>query len=186
MRLIAVLITLLAAAPAWAQAPAPAPSPVTPVAPADTNDVRLSTPDSVIANLYRVISGPAGQRRDWTFFQQLFLPEGGLMAVGQRYRPGRGAYIHMTPASYAAGSGPYLEERGFFERETHREAAQYALVYHAFSTYESRATPDAEPFARGINSIQLVKQQGRWWVLSVLWTDEQSSGTPIPEAYRGR
>lgn len=178
--LAAFALVLLAPA-AKAQTPA-APAPFVP---GDTTDVRFSTPDSVIANLYRVISGPAGQRRDWAFFRQLFVPEGSLMAVGRRKRPDGRAYWRMTPEEYVTRIGPNLEQRGFFEIETHREAEQYALVYHGFSTYESRAkADDAEPFARGINSIQLVRQYGRWWVLSVLWTDEQSSGTPIPAGYR--
>lgn len=178
---LAAFVLVVLAPAARAQTPA-APAPFVP---GDTTDVRFSTPDSVIANLYRVISGPAGQARDWAFFRRLFLPEASLMAVGRRVRPDGRAYVRMTPDEYVQRAGPSLEQRGFFERELHREAEQYALVYHAFSTYDSRAkADDAEPFARGINSIQLVRQHGRWWVLSVLWTDEQGSGVPIPEAYR--
>ena len=41
---------------------------------------------------------------------------------------------------------------------------------------------DAKPFARGINSIQLVKAQGRWWIASLIWEDERE-GLALPEKY---
>ena len=41
---------------------------------------------------------------------------------------------------------------------------------------------DVAPFARGINSIQLVEQDGRWWVVSILWQDERF-GDAVPPQY---
>ena len=54
---------------------------------------------------------------------------------------------------------------------------------HAWSTYESRRKQDDEkPFMRGINSIQLVRIQGRWWVANIMWEQEHDAG-PIPAQY---
>jgi len=158
--------------------------PLSRLAPADSLALvaRFATPDSVIATLYRVISGPAGQKRDWDLFRRLFLSQGRLVGTG-RDAQGSVRYRAMTPEDYVQRSGPMLEERGFFENETHRTTDQFGHVYHAFSTYESRGTPDAAPFARGINSIQLLRTSGRWWVLSVFWGDEQSTGEPVPQRY---
>lgn len=36
----------------------------------------------------------------------------------------------------------------------------------------------------GINSIQLLKKNGRWWVVSVFW-DNASEDNPIPAEYLG-
>ena len=56
-------------------------------------------------------------------------------------------------------------------------------MLHAFSTYEARRTPDdAEPFMRGINSIQLFHDGTRWWVVTVFW-DAERPGNPIPAEY---
>ncbi len=144
---------------------------------------RFSLPDTVIAVLYRVISGPAGQLRDWNLFRRLFIPTGQLIGTG-RTPQGQVRYRAMTPEDYVQRSGPMLEQRGFFEAETHRAVEQYGHVYHAFSTYESRAlATDATPFARGINSIQLLQSGGRWWVVSILWGDEQATAMPVPAQY---
>jgi hypothetical protein len=54
---------------------------------------------------------------------------------------------------------------------------------HVFSTYESkRAAADEKPFARGINSIQLMQHGGRWWIVTVMW-DQERPDNPIPAKY---
>ena len=54
---------------------------------------------------------------------------------------------------------------------------------HAFSTYESRRKAnDEKPFARGINSIQLLNDGKRWWVVTVYWQAERPD-SPIPAQY---
>ncbi len=76
----------------------------------------------------------------------------------------------------------YFAQNPFYERELARVVERYGAIAHVFSTYESRTAPDAAPFVRGINSIQLFFDRWRWWVVTVLWDDERGSG-PIPERY---
>lgn len=148
--------------------------------PADPADVE--SVDAIIAAVYDVISGPAGEARDWDRFRSLFVPGARLIPSGPRQDGGYGHRV-MTPAEYAANSGPSLEENGFFEVEIHRVIERYGPLVHLFSTYESRrAADDAEPFARGINSFQLHHDGERWWVVTIYWMGE-SAAHPIPEAY---
>lgn len=140
----------------------------------------LTSIDGVIAALYDVISGPAGPR-DWDRFRGLFTEDGQLVAIG--FRPdGTQVMRRMTPDDYIERSGPFLEENGFFEREVARQLEHFGPLAHAFSTYESRHEKDADPFARGINSIQLVNDGQRWYVLSIAWTGE-SDRNPLPAKY---
>ncbi len=83
--------------------------------------------------------------------------------------------------------GASLEASGFFEREISRKTEAYGNIMHVFSTYESRRTADLseKPFARGINSIQLLKDGNRWWVVSIFW-DAERPGTEIPAQYLPR
>jgi hypothetical protein len=140
--------------------------------------------DAIIAALYDVISGPAGQARDWPRFHSLFVPGARLIPTGVRENEVR--HRVMTPAEYATSSGPVLEERGFFEREIGRRTERFGNIAHVFSTYDSKNTPDdPEPFARGINSIQLLHDGTRWWVVTIFW-DSERAGNPIPPTYLGR
>lgn len=143
--------------------------------PADVGSV-----DAVVAALYDVISGPAGEPRDWDRLRSLFLPGAQLVPVGGE----SGKPQPMTVEEYVRGASEYFAENGFFEREVARSAHRYGPVVQIFSTYESRHSPDdAEPFARGVNSIQLVHDRERWWIAGIAWADTETAG-PIPDRYR--
>ena len=90
-----------------AQQPAP-PSPA--ARPAD-----VSSADAIIAALYDVISGPAGQKRDWDRFRSLFVPGARLIPSATRQN-GTHFLRVLTPDEYATNSAPMLEQNGFFER----------------------------------------------------------------------
>jgi hypothetical protein len=173
-----VRITLAAAAllsaPAAAQQPDQTPPPARPEDVASVN--------SILTALYDVISGPAGQKRDWTRFYSLFIPGARLIPTGKA-QDGSIRHRVMTPQEYQESSGPALEQRGFFENEIHRVTETFGNVTHVFSTYESRAKrEDAQPFVRGINSIQLLNDGKRWFVVSIFW-DSERADNPIPAKY---
>ena len=66
-------------------------------------------------------------------------------------------------------AGPRLAAEDFYEYETGREVFRFGRWAHVVSAYASTHAMDKEPFARGINSIQLWFDGGRWWVMGVLW-----------------
>lgn len=141
--------------------------------------------DGIVAAVYDVISGPAGQARDWDRWRSLFIPEARLIPVSVRPDGAIGHRV-ITPEDYAASNGPFLEENGFFEVEVARVTESFGQIAHLFSTYESRRTEaDDEPFARGINSFQLMNDGTRWWVVSIMW-DSERPGNAIPQKYSGR
>ena len=137
--------------------------------------------DTIVAALYDVISGPAGQKRDWNRMRSLFVPGARPIPTAIR-EAGAEARIRDVEA-YIAGATATLERNGFFEREIFRKTEAFGNIAHVFSTYESRRTAaDPAPFARGINSIQLLKDGDRWWIVTVFW-DAERPGTPLPPQY---
>ena len=160
-------------APASAQEAPPPP----PAAPADVASI-----DAIMTAVYEVISGDAGVARDWDRFRSLFAPGATLSPTGPGPDGAYGRQI-ITPVDYAENAGAWLEENGFHEVEINRVTERYGMIAHAFSTYESRSrASDPEPFARGINSFQLLHDGTRWWVVSIFWQQE-SEEHPIPEEY---
>ncbi len=147
------------------------------------NPSDVSSIDAIIAALYDVISGPAGEKRDWDRFRSLFVPEARLIPTG-RNAAGRNRYRPLTPDEYVASSGSSLEEQGFFEVETARTLEEFGPIAHAFSTYDSRRKEaDVEPFDRGINSIQLFFDGERWAVMNIFWSADRDD-LPIPARYK--
>ena len=146
--------------------------------PADVSD-----PDGIIAALYGVISGPAGQPRDWDRFRSLFAPGARLIPTFRNSQTGEIGTISLDPEGYIKRSAPRLEKEGFQEKEIARRTERFGNILHAFSTYESRhAAEDVTPFSRGINSIQLYFDGKRWWIVTVLWQSE-SPENQLPEQY---
>lgn len=175
---IVVTIAAMGLMPQMAQAQVPPPPQPGPD-PADVASV-----DAIVAAVYDVISGPAGESRNWDRWRSLFIPEARLIAVGPDAEGGISRTV-MSPEDYVQRAGQRLEEVGFFEDEISRVQEEFGPVVHLFSTYQSRRTlDDPEPFARGINSFQLQFDGERWWVVTVFWTSERPD-LPIPAKYGG-
>ena len=134
--------------------------------------------DAIVRAMYETLSGPPGPR-DWDRLRHLYLPGARMIPTG--WRPnGEDQLRVMDIEQYIASARPWLESRGFFETEIARREERYGDLVHAFSTYESRhRAEDPSPFVRGINSIQLLWRETRWWVVTVLWQNE-SAAQPIP------
>lgn len=131
-----------------------------------------TSPEALVAALYSVISGPAGQARDWDRFKGLFAPTGRLFAVATR-ADGSVVHVPMTPEDYITRSGKSLVENGFVETELGFVQERFGQVVHRWSAYEGRLSsrPESAPL-RGVNSIQLVGDGKRWYILTVLWQAE--------------
>jgi hypothetical protein len=166
-------------APETVPAPQQQPTAVVPQPTAKPADV--GSADAIIKAVYDVISGPAGKERDWDRMKSLFIPGARLIATGPRKAGGYGSRV-MTVDDYILTSGPYLIKEGFFENEVARKTESFGQILHAFSTYEARHKPGDKPFARGINSIQLMNDGTRWWVVTIYWQAEDEK-TPLPEKY---
>lgn len=86
---------------------------------------------------------------------------------------------------FIARSRSYIEEtefkhKGFHEQEISRRTEVFGNIAHILSAYESRhRKTDPSPISRGLNSVQLIKDNGRWWILNVAW-DAESPRNPIP------
>ena len=180
-RLLLAALLLLPAAPAGAQATpaaAPVPGPVVVTVPAAA-PADVASIDAIVAALYDVISGPAGRPRNWARMRSLFIPGGRLMPTGPRQA---GAAMRVLEVNdYIALSGPQLERIGFRERELARRTEQFGHIAHVFSTYEGRSQTDTTVL-RGINSIQLMNDGARWWVVSVFWEAERPDNR-LPAKY---
>ena len=151
------------------------------------NPADVASIDAIIAAAYDVISGPAGRKRDWDRERSLFIPGARLIPTaknaGEMNQDGTITPQVLDVDGFIERSRDYLEKNGFFEKEIARRTEQFGHIAHVWSTYESRhKEDDPEPFMRGINSIQLLYDDSRWWIVTVYWQHE-SPDDPIPEKY---
>ena len=142
----------------------------------------VATIDAIIDASYEVISGEAGEPRDWDRERSLFYP-------GARHMPTTTDSTGIHSAQILDVEGfiervtPFFEQQSFFEYEIARKVDRFGNIAQVFSTYAWSREKGGPVGGRGINSFQLMYDGKRWWIMSILWQQE-SDDHPIPAAYR--
>jgi hypothetical protein len=142
---------------------------------------------AIVSALYGSVSHDHDSTPDWARMRKLFLHGGIIVSPGspdekrvrilsvKAFQRQVDAAIHTMKMD---GQSPAV-----IEREIARRVACFGNVCQVLSTYESRhARSDPAPFARGVNSIQIVEDGRRWWIVSVTW-DTERPDKPIPSDY---
>lgn len=164
-------------APEPAAAPAPEPWTVS-IAPRPGD---VSSIDGMVAAWYDIVSGPAGQPRDWSRDSTLYLPGVRFVIMSDD-----GLRASVTDhGTFARQSTPGFERQGFYEQEIHRVTQTVGNVAYLLSTYEWRRTPDGPVGGRGVNSISLFHDGARWWITQAMWSDETPENPIPPELLPG-
>jgi len=127
--------------------------------------------DALIKALYAVISFDEGGEPDWLRMGELFSPHARITRItpeGTDYLD-VGGFQELAKESFE--HGVYTR---FFEIEVLRDERRFGGLAHVLSAYETRHSPSAlEPFARGVNSLQLIREDEVWKVLSLFWDEER-------------
>ena len=181
-----LVVFLLCATFAVAQSPTPTPAPAAPAQQApdvpQPNPADVKSLDAIMHAVYDVISGPAGQKRDWNRFRSLFIPGARLIPTGPKRDAAGFAARVLTVDDYVSRAQGAFDQQGFYENEAARRVEQWGNIAQVFSTYESRRAPTDQPFVRGINSFQLFNDGQRWWVVTIFWQGETKDNS-IPAEF---
>lgn len=133
---------------------------------------------SVVNTIYAGLSGPAGPR-DWAKFDDAYHPQAQLIRTGVDEFGAPWVKL-MTRAEYCENVGFILSKIPFYEAETERRVEMFGNIAQVWSVYEEKRAPDAEVERRGVNSIQLVRDDhGHWRIVSVIW-DNEREGLTLP------
>ncbi|HEY3258449.1 MAG TPA: hypothetical protein VGJ64_06295 [Gemmatimonadaceae bacterium] len=136
-----------------------------------TSDARpadVASPKAIVIAVYEIISGRAGEARDWDRWRTLYAPGARLIPI-ERDGEGRSAPRVLDPDEYIESRTPMLAANDFFEWETGHEELRSGSIVHVWSAYDAARTPGGEVIRRGVNSIQLWNDGSRWWILSEVW-----------------
>lgn len=140
----------------------------------------VASPEAIVKAMYESISGPAGPR-NWYRNRSLFMEGARLIPIGKRVHKDAD-FRMMTLEEWIEDAEAYLTENNFHETEIMRKTHRFGDIVQVFSTYEARNDPDGQPIARGINAIQLLFRDGRWWIVNMMW-DNESKENPIPQEF---
>lgn len=145
----------------------------------------VASPEAIVAAAYESISRAPGEPFPWERFRSLYLPEA-LFLPNIEQTDGVAQVFTSDPfTAYVESLNPQIgssDDKGFVEKAIHNEIVGYGDIAHVFSSYQKHDWEETEDWGRGINSFQLVYRDGRWWIVSVAWDEENGAG-PIPEQY---
>jgi hypothetical protein len=128
---------------------------------------------ALIAEMYSIISGPAGHQRDWKREAELFMPYAHMIRTSVDEHGNPQATV-MRAADYPANFESIMAGRAFFEVEVQNIIEVFGNIAHAFSTYEAWRDADRTDFIkRGINSIQFYNDGTTWRIVNMIWDDER-------------
>jgi len=136
----------------------------------------VSAPEGIPAALDAAITGPAD--KDRACMKALLIPEARLMfgSLGTDGAPTyRIATLDDWIARIKAGGHAVLEEKQLKFR-----IERYGNIAHLWSSYTLQS--DGKQVARGINSIQAIKEAGGWRVTGIL-VQAESATAPLPKEY---
>lgn len=148
----------------------------------------VATPEAIVTASYEALSRAPGENFDWPRFRSLWLP-GGLMIPNTEQSGG--TFTVMTVDEFIgwvdgwyAENAPIgsAEDQGFVEAEIHAVHNRYGDVAQVMSTYQKHLHGSDQILGRGLNSIQLVFDGERWWIVSTAWDEENGAG-PLPARY---
>lgn len=137
----------------------------------------VNSVDAIVQATYEAISGPAATR-DWKRFRSLFLPEARFTKAGKG-EDGKDFVVTWNLEDFIARATGIFAKEGFYESPLVSEPERFGNMAEVLSSYESRHAPGEKPFARGVNSFELVYDGQRWWVLSITW-DSERADNPLP------
>jgi hypothetical protein len=130
-----------------------------------TEDVKSI--DAIINAYYDVVSGSSSD--PWNFERDNFIHS--KDAVITRLDENGKAESHALEAEYIpVGLSP---KEDFYEKEIKRMVNQYGNIAQVWSAFEIRTDPKIESNTRGLNSVQLHFENGRWYIDS--WTCEMET-----------
>jgi hypothetical protein len=149
----------------------------------DINDV--STLDGLLKALYESLSFATGSQPDFDRFKTLFRSQALLVPP----KVDKASPLQQIDADlYAKKLTEHIvldgmERKGQHITEIARRTLTFGMMVQIFSSFELRIkSNDPKPLQRGIYSLQLMREQHRWWIVSLMWEFERSD-LPIPRAY---
>lgn len=142
-------------------------------------DTSEKTADGVVAGLYKLVSFEAGTSPDWDKVRSLFLEQAVVVLRTARDRTTVFSVDGFVDDFVRFAGRPDVKEKGFTERIIRTKSTVYGDIGHILVLYEAQITGSPRPPQRGVDSFQLVRRDGRWWIVSI--TNEiVTADRPLP------
>jgi hypothetical protein len=146
---------------------------------AQQNDNAVNSIDRIVNEVLNIISGDPDKVRDWEAFRNLFDPDATISFL-QHDSSGNNIYHSFSLNEFVEIGKNNYSNNSFLEYEITKTVDEYNGIAHVFQVYYAKGAASEE---KGINSYQLIHDGNRWWITSILWTDD-TNGVEVPRFSR--
>ena len=147
--------------------------------PANEGDA-FATATGLVAELYEEVTFDAGATPDWDRVRSMFLDRATVVL-----RTGREETTVFSVDGFVEDFIAFVEranvrETGFEERVVRSKPLVFGDIAHVLVLYEAHIPGSERPPRQGVDSFQLIRRDGRWWIVSV--TNElPGPERPVPQ-----
>ena len=125
--------------------------------------------DAIIKAYYEVASGSS--QEPWELERDKYIHSENALIIFL-YENGNAESLTLEALHIELG---LFERKDSYEKELKRKVSQFGNIVQVWTAYELRKEPETSTNIRGLVSIQLHYEQGRWWIDS--WTNQMESDT---------
>ncbi|MBF7091830.1 hypothetical protein IUY40_09775 [Flavobacterium sp. ALJ2] len=141
----------------------------------------VTTINGIMKATYEAVSGEAGEKRQWERDLSLHDPNA-IYSFPLENAAEKLQHTTMTLKEFHKETDDMVAKTAFYENEINREVRVFGNIAHVWSTYETRLVKNGPVARRGINSIQLYYNEGRWWIISWIF-DKEKENQKIPQTF---
>ena len=140
----------------------------------------LKNIEDIVKELYSAISFKQSSEINLDRFKKLFKPDTRLIYFSKN------SVEQLKLETFVIRLKEQIDKgniKSFYEYELTKTIDEFGKIANVFSTYEAKDSPESlKVLQRGINSIQMIFDDDRWWITSLMWFNEDSK-YEIPEKY---
>lgn len=133
-------------------------------------NTKVNSLDQTVKTFYSIISGEKNEERNWDLFKFLF-KEGAEITLNISSTKDQKKKYYLTIDEFISSYGKWLISNGFFASETNRSISTFQHLNYVSSTYEYNNYDNNGNFT-STNSINLVKENNRWYISNLKWNQK--------------
>ncbi len=141
----------------------------------------FQTAESVVNELYRLVTIDKGETTDWEQVRNLFIPEAVVVLRESKETLTVFSLQGWIDDFVAWDERARASERGFSEKIVRTAPLVFRDIAHVLVLYEASLADSPRPPSQGVDSIELIRKDGRWWIAAIT-NDLPGPDHPIPAA----
>lgn len=138
-------------------------------------------PEELVRSLYSLVSiGPGGPPPDWGKVRALFYKDAVIVLRDTPKTTSVFSVQGFIDDFIRFNRRARVQERGFTEKVLRLKSMVFQDIAHVLVLYEAGMPGSTRPPQQGIDSFQLMRKDGRWWIISVA-NEVPAPGSSLPK-----